>query len=260
MLRALLGALAAGTIAGFARRRGSLAPSGQWAAFACGIAAAAAGYRWAVLLVAFFAASTALTRWGADEKARRTDAIIPKGSARTATQVLANGGLFVVLAAVGAAVASPRLQIGALGALAAACADTWATEVGTYLGGEPRSVVSWRQLPRGMSGGVTLIGSLAAIGGAAFIALATPWMLHPPAPNALIAVLVGGVAGALGDSLLGATAQSRRWCAPCEAWTERRVHLCGYRTRHAAGLAWLDNDAVNLAATVIGALSAMAVA
>jgi uncharacterized membrane protein len=35
--------------------------------------------------------------------------------------------------------------------------------------------------------------------------------------------------------------------------------VCGYRTHHGAGIPWLDNDAVNLAATVIGALSGMAV-
>lgn len=260
MLRALLGAVAAGAIAGFARRSGSLSTSGLWAAFACGIAAAAIGYRWAALLIAFFSVSTALTRWGAAEKARRTDAIIPKGGARTATQVLANGGIFVVLGVAGAAAASRVAQVGALGALAAACADTWATEVGTYLGGEPRSIVSRRPLPRGMSGGVTAIGSLAAIGGAAFIASAAPWMLDPPLPVAFRAVLAGGVAGALADSLLGATIQSRRWCSPCTAWTERRVHSCGYRTHHAAGIAWMNNDTVNLVAAVIGALSAMAAA
>lgn len=260
MLRALIGALASGAIAGFAFRSGSLAPSGRWVAFVLGIATSMVGYGWAGLLVAFFLVSTALTRWGAAEKARYTEAIVPRGGARTAAQVLANGGIFVALAAIGTAVGSPTVQLGAIGALAAACADTWATEVGTLVGGEPRSIVTWRRLSRGMSGGVTLIGSLAAVGGAAFIALATPLVLETPVTAPALAVLAGGTLGALGDSLLGATVQARRRCTSCDTWTERWVHSCGYRTHHAAGVAWMDNDAVNLAATAIGAIAAMAVA
>ena len=260
MLRALVGALAGGAIAGVAHRAGQLSSSGQWAAFACGILATAAGYRWAAILVVFFSASTILTRWGTADKVRRTEAIVPKGGERTARQVFANGGVFVLLATFGTAVPSRRVQAGALGALAAACADTWATEIGTYLGGEPRSIASGLPLPRGMSGGVTLTGSLATIAGATFIALGAPWTLGHPDARAVVAVLGGGALGAFGDSLLGATVQSRRWCAKCREWTERRVHPCGYRANHARGVLWLDNDAVNFAATLIGALSAMSLA
>ena len=260
MLRALIGAIAAGAVSAFARRAGSLSVSGQWAAFASGTICAAVGYPWAAMLVAFFATSSALTRWGAAEKARRTEAILPRGNARSALQVAANGAVFVALAALGASEHLPRLQLGALGAPGAAGAGTWATEGGTLLGGTPRSVVSWRRLPAGMSGGVTFAGSLAALAGAAFIAACARWILGLPLHPGAIAVCLGGLAGTLGDSLLGATVQARRWCDPCKEWTERRVHPCGYRTNHASGTYWMTNDAVNLAATLIGALVAMAAA
>ena len=69
----------------------------------------------------------------------------------------------------------------------------------------------------------------------------------------LSAVLAAGIAGSLGDSVLGATLQSKRWCEQCRTWTERRVHTCHYRTQHASGLRWMNNDTVNLFATAIGA-------
>jgi uncharacterized membrane protein len=69
-------------------------------------------------------------------------------------------------------------------------------------------------------------------------------------------VAIGGAAGAMADSLLGATLQERRWCDACALATERRVHDCGTRTRLAGGLAWMDNDAVNLLATLTGAVVA----
>ena len=36
--------------------------------------------------------------------------------------------------------------------------------------------------------------------------------------------------------------------------TERRIHRCGNITRPAGGVPWLDNDGVNAAATLAGAL------
>jgi uncharacterized membrane protein len=77
---------------------------------------------------------------------------------------------------------------------------------------------------------------------------------------AVAGALVGGVAGTTADSLLGATVQARRWCDTCSAATERVLHICGRRTEPAGGLPWLDNDGVNLAATIAGAGVALAVA
>jgi uncharacterized membrane protein len=85
--------------------------------------------------------------------------------------------------------------------------------------------------------------------GAAFIAyLASALGLTYVAPL----VLVAGVAGALGDSVIGAMLQERRWCASCELSTERRIHDCGTTTIRKGGMPWMNNDAVNLFATVIG--------
>ena len=112
-------------------------------------------------------------------------------------------------------------------------------------------------LPTGASGGVTLAGSLAMIGGALVIALAARAM----GLGARIAVVaLAGVAGALADSLLGALAQERRRCPQCDCATERHVHDCGAATDPAGGIAWLDNDVVNLCATVVGAVVAGALA
>ncbi|MFN0099110.1 MAG: DUF92 domain-containing protein [Gemmatimonadaceae bacterium] len=255
-------------ISGAARRAGSLTGSGQWAAFLIGTAASAAGWPWALLLITYFVASSALTRLGHAKKAERTASTLSDARGRDAVQVFANGGLFAVagLAASFAADFSgeqtaTRLawQVAGLGALAAAAADTWATEIGTLWGAAPRMVTTGRPVPPGVSGGVTWAGSGASVVAAALIALASVWIL-PDAPRAggvVRAVFLGGVAGSLLDSLLGATLQSKRWCERCRMWTERRVHTCQYRTHHARGLRWMTNDSVNFLATVGGALVAL---
>ncbi len=259
IIRGLLGALVAGAVAWAARRAGSLTPRGQWAAFLLGSVVAAAGWTWAILLIAFFVVSSALTRFGAAEKAARTVSVLPDASARNAVQVLANGAVYALLVVLGAATDRPALLAAAVGALAAAAADTWATEIGTLWGGTPRRVTGFARVEPGTSGGITAAGTLAGVVAAALLGATATWIL-PQGRAAGIAVLWAGIAGMLADSLIGATLQSRRWCKQCRAWTERRVHTCQYRTQHAGGLRWMTNDTVNLVATAIGAGVAFALA
>lgn len=245
----------AAAIAVLARRAGSLSSSGAVAATIVGAVSAAAGWSWAALLVAWFIASSALTRVGARRKASRTQATLPASGARTASQVWANGGVYAV-AAFGAALSeAPWLATAALGALAAAAADTWATEIGLLGGATPRSIVGGAPVEAGLSGGITWMGSLGGAAGALAVGLAATALLAPM-PVPLPAVVAAGVLGGLGDSLLGATVQAKRHCARCDRWTERATHDCGVATEHRRGWRWMTNDTVNLLATLIGAAAA----
>jgi len=237
-----------------AHRAKALSASGAVAATIAGTVAVAAGWSWGILLVAFFLSGVGLSRFGARRKAEILDAIVAKTRSRDVWQVLANGGVFTAAAV--AAIVSPApvwLAVG-IGALAASAADTWATEVGTVLGGEPRSIISGKTVPAGTSGGITLAGSAAAVGGAAFMAIAAT-LVGWEVP--LHVVIASGVAGAFADSLTGSLVQERRWCSACRAPTERAVHNCGTRTGRVGGIAGFDNDVVNLVCSFVGALVAL---
>jgi uncharacterized protein (TIGR00297 family) len=251
LTRTAAGLVLAAAIAGLAHRARSLDASGAGAAIVVGTASVAAGWDWGALLMLFFITSTLLSRVGRVAKEARTGAIVDKGGQRDAVQVLANGGVFAACAAAFALHPSPAWQALAIGALAAATADTWATEIGTLAGRVPRSIASFRVVPPGTSGGVTMPGTLASVAGAAVIGAGAA-MFRWPATIAWWAV-IAGVAGAVGDSVLGALWQARRWCEACNILTERRVHPCGTTTVPAGGLPWLDNDSVNALSTVLGA-------
>ena len=258
MERALIGAIVAALITALSRRLQMLDESGQWAAFGCGIAASAAGWPWAILLVAYFAAASALTKVGAERKAERTQRSVPQVNVRNGFQVLANGGLFALLALRAGESSGSTAAYAAAGALAAASADTWATEIGTLWGGKPRSIVSWKETEPGMSGGVTGVGSLGGIAGAVCVGVFAALLFRRPILGTFTyAVIAGGVFGSMADSFIGATMQARRWCEHCKEWTERRVHPCSYRTVHAAGIRWMSNDVVNAATTFAGAAAAV---
>jgi len=252
--RALAGLALAALVSFVARRTRSLTSSGAIAATVVGTLAVAAGWSWGALLIVYFATSAALSHVGKEVKERRTASIVAKGGARDATQVLANGAMFAAAAVV--ATIRPDVRWIALGAgsLAASAADTWSTEIGTLYGDTPRSILTWRRVPVGTSGGVSAIGTLAGIAGAMFVALVVAalgwtWIVASYA-------MVGGVAGALLDSVLGATVQSRRRCDTCNRETEHIVHDCGAATHNVKGFRWIDNDMVNFLSSAAGGLIA----
>jgi len=215
-----------------------LTPGGLVAACAVGIGVAwGLGWPGLAVLAAFFLSGSLLT-----QLAER------RSPHRSARQVLANGGVAAVAALLGSWAA-------AAGAIAAAAADTWATEIGAFSPIPPRLVTTWRRVTRGTSGGITLLGTLGGVAGAATIA----WLAHALAPRGgglspgFLTLTVAGVGGMLADSVLGATVQGKYECPACDARFERGNTVCHEQVRLTTGWRWLDNDTVNVAATVVGA-------
>lgn len=226
-----------------------LTRSGLAAALLVGTAAIVPGLSWLVLLLLYFAAATTVSRFGREAKAVKAGTVLEKSGSRDALQVLANGGAFAAGTIVYALVDDPAWLAFAAGALAASSSDTWATEIGLLSSSTPRSMVTGKPVQPGSSGGVTLAGMEAGVLGALLVAGGAT-LLAPEVP--VSAPLIGGVAGMLVDSLVGATVQERRWCATCERGTERLVHGCGAATAFAGGVRGVRNDFVNAVATTAG--------
>src|SRR5438477_10142448 len=243
--RMIVGIIAAGAIALAGYRARVLTWSGGLAAAIVGMVAVAAGWSWAVVLIAYFGVSTLLSRIGAARKRALVAGVVDKTGARDATQVMANGFPFLFCAL--AATFYPRANAydwmtSAAASLAASAADTWATEIGMLVGQPPRSILTWRRMAVGESGGVTLAGWIAAVAGASFVGAVAA--LTGLSAVAFPFIVLGGIAGAAVDSLVGASIQRRAWCDACGRATEMRLHDCGTPTHHTGGLAWLENDGV----------------
>lgn len=249
--RALIGGALALALVIAARARRTLTLDGALVAAVLGTVSAAAGWSWAFILVAFFLSGTLLSRIGEQRKVANTGGFAAKGGERDAFQVLANGGLFGLLAVASLLAPSDSWIVLATGAIAASTSDTWATEVGTLLSSGTRSIVTFKPVHTGSSGGVSAFGTLAAFGGALFIAAVASALGLPG--TAACAALAGGIGGSMLDSVLGATLQSQRRCPRCGTATERTIHTCGEMTTHDRGLRWLDNDGVNALASLGGA-------
>ena len=256
-MQILIGFLFGILIAVLAWRAAALSDSGAWAAaLTGGLIFGMGGVPWAALLLAFFISSSVLSRLFGKRKVTLAEKF-SKGHRRDWAQVLANGGLGALLAVVHWFFPSAAwVWVAFAGAMAAVNADTWATELGVLSQKAPRLVTTGKQVERGSSGGVTLLGTLAALGGAASVALiAVLFQAGESGWGLLIVAVLGGLAGSYFDSLLGATVQAIYHCPTCNKETERHPkHTCGSTTTRVRGWRWMDNDVVNLSCSLMGAL------
>ena len=140
-------------------------------------------------------------------------------------------------------------------AMAASLSDSMASGIGVLQKRDPVSVVTWKRIPRGRSGGVSLLGLAASLLGSMIIA--GLYAAFSGKPVAALFVCAAGFLGALADSVYGALLQGKYICAVDSAYTEKR--FChGEEARLTGGLRIIDNNAVNLmnnlTAAALGAL------
>ncbi|NLE44495.1 MAG: DUF92 domain-containing protein [Chloroflexi bacterium] len=255
----LIGLVSAAGIGAFAYWRGALTRSGVVGAILTGtLILGLGGWQWGLLLIAFFASSSLLSFYREREKLSTAEKFA-KGHRRDLAQTLANGGLAALLAALSRVYPSPLWFFACAGAMAAVNADTWATEIGVLSTRAPRLITTGASVEPGTSGGVTALGALASFTGALVIAAlgsASILLSHENGTVAtalLYASTLGGIAGSLIDSLLGASIQAIYWCDYCNKETESAIHRCGNPTRRLRGLSVVNNDMVNFITSAAGA-------
>lgn len=204
-----------------ARLMRGVTTSGAFAGAVIAFIAASRDMRLFWVLVAVFFITLAATRAGTARK-RHLDMAGDAGG-RSASQVISNLGI------AGLALALPDVApayLLALAALAEVAADTTSSEIGAAFSSRAALITTWKTVPAGTDGGVSLKGTLAGTAAAA-ITIACITMLGLASALDAIAVACSALVGMFVDSLLGATLEQR-----------------GY----------LDNNMVNLSGTAAAAL------
>jgi uncharacterized protein (TIGR00297 family) len=224
----------------FTVNRGWLTLGGAMAAVLLGCSVVLQqGAWWLLPLLLFFASSTALGKLR-QRSVATSDA--KHGRPRDAEQVFSNGGIYLLAAAL---LSGRDAQLAMAVSMAIATADTWASEIGMAVRGRTYDIIGFRPVPAGLSGGISVQGTLGGAVGAALLAvLGGLLMVHDLDVGSLplmAALAAWGMAGMLADSLLGGMLQAR--------YRGAQGHLQDQATgdgRPAKGLAWMTNDRVNL--------------
>jgi uncharacterized protein (TIGR00297 family) len=217
------------------------------------------GIQWFVVVAVFFILGVAFTLFKYGYK-RSIGGAQGKGGARNWPHILANGGFASMVALWNLFSPGSPLTAMFLGAISASAADTAATELGLLSHSRPRLITHpSRWVPPGTSGGVSPLGFVGAafasliIGGMAVtLGFLPEWYILIPM------CLVGGVFGALVDSLIGAAVQRKGYCVICLKPTEALKH-CGEKTRTTRGASFIENNVVNVVSTLAGAGASLAI-
>ena len=264
LLSLLTGFLLSGAIALLAMRARALALSGALAAcLVGGLILSLGGWLWGGALLTFFLTSTILgrvcrlfARKPTFSHTVDTHYVEPEnGGRRDALQVLAYGGVAALCAVCSGlhillyGKPDHLFLVLFLASLATANGDTWATEIGSSLGGKPHLLTTGRPVPAGTSGGITLAGAMASVAGAAVLAL----FAWPLGVRAAATIWGCGVFGVIVDSLLGATLQAQGIDPVTGNYTEKLP--AGARPDR--GLAWMRNDQVNTLSIICAAVLAL---
>jgi uncharacterized protein (TIGR00297 family) len=166
-------------------RAGTIRPSGIAAGVAVGLGIfLAGGWPWFCVLAAFFVVGSFLTKLGYSRKAARGLAEADRGR-RGWPHALANGGVGALCALAFLWTGDARLPAAFVAAFATAIFDTAGSEIGGWLGRTPVSLRTFRIVPPGTGGAVSLEGTLGALVTAALLAA------------------VGALAGVIGVSQAG---------------------------------------------------------
>ena len=222
----------------FAYKKRSLAYSGFIAAILMGIVISiSGGYYFILILMMFFISSSLLSKFAKTEH---------KDSLRTYKQVLANGLVATIMSVLYMIQNDELYKLLFTISFAVSTADTWSSEVGKLSSKLPRHILSFQKLDTGLSGGITLLGTLAALLGSLFISAF--YRFH-------IQVILWGFLGSIIDSILG-TIQIKYVLASGKVLDQPDDQEAHVSTK---GLAFLSNNLVNFTSNVVVVLIAFLV-
>ena len=238
-------------IAVISRKKRFVTRSGAFMAAAIGFVVFYIGGISGFVILLFFFLSASIV----GKIVRRNDGIGEKGNERDMMQVAANGlpaALMLILFRLSPFPSSALIAFAA--SVAEAEADTLASEIGSLSHKDPLSIVTMTRVPKGLSGGITLLGTMASLAASFVIALLFLGTFGCRIQDIFI-ITISGTLGALFDSFLGATLQVH-YRDETGALTEKERDENGNENIRVRGIKWMDNDAVNL----LSGLSAASIA
>ena len=163
-----------------------------------------AGWPGLVMLGGLMVVGTGVTQWAYTRK-EVLGVAEGRGGRRGIGSVVANAGAGVAFAIL--AVVTPYYEaftIAMVAAFATALFDTTATELGQAFARRQVLITTWRAVPEGTTGGVSVLGTLSGVGGATVLAVLA-WAMGLISGAAVLAVVLGAFFGSTLESFLGAT-------------------------------------------------------
>ncbi len=185
---------------------------------------------------------------------KQTQHINKKVSARDAVQVAANGGAAGVCIVLYGLTNQTVFLIGFMVGIGEALADSIASDIGSLSHKEPINILTFQRMQKGMSGGISLVGTSAAFSVCALFGVI--YYFYSFDFIGCLAIVFVSFLGCLIDSILGISVQAKYQCSVCGLKTEKTVH-CEKSTGLISGIKIIDNCVVNLLSNIIAVIFAL---
>ena len=182
---------------------------------------------------------------------QKKDEITKKDGSRDVIQVIANGLIPMVMALLYANSLNPAFLVGFVAAFAEAFADTAASGFGVF-SKKTFDLFKFKPCDRGLSGGVSVWGTVAGFIGAVLMSLFLFWTDIYLNWLLVIVSVAAAFFGVMFDSMLGSLLQIKYKCKTCGIITEKEVH-CDKLTEKHSGIEFFDNDVVNITSGAVSA-------
>ena len=192
------------------------------------------------LLAAFLFCSVLIDK--VKRHAKKNDGIVKKGDCRDGIQVIANGLVPMMMALFYSLTFNQIFIYAYVAALAEAFADTAASGIGAF-SSSVYDIFKMKKTKPGLSGGVSVVGTLAAFAAPFCISLIA-FLFGAVGIEYFVLISVAAFIGVMFDSALGSLLQIKFKCPVCGEITEREVH-CKKLGKRYSGFAFFDNDIVN---------------
>ena len=248
--------------------------NGALSALLVGTLISFAGWDYLVILYAFFISSTIATDIHKHIKTTLYGNVYAKEKKRNAIQVLCKG-LFPSCISVIIAYCKPMLSNKCvnllsgiyIGYFVSANADTWASELGIASTKEPVLITTFKTVPKGTNGGVTLFGTCMSICGGCFITIVeiicnvikgtNDVTMHMISIKIIVGCVIGFV-GSLLDSIIGAVFQMTIYNTKTKQIVEQQEYMSMSKTErnifYVNGKDVLSNSQVNLITCIISSV------
>lgn len=209
------------------------------------------GLKWTIPILFFFISASSISKLKRGSNVSDGGTMMEKSKARNYLQVVANGGIGAALVTLNLITQSELWYFAFVIIVAVACADTWATEIGTRFGKRTISIITLQKIETGLSGGVSTFGTLAAFGGSLCIGLISYYYIDDL--KIIFVIILFGFLGSVIDSLLGATVQAKYRCNNCNSILENNEH-CNENSDLIKGFRRINNDSVNFLSGLISSI------
>ena len=167
---------------------------------------------------------------------------------RSAIQVFANGITGIIYMMLFGMLHQPIFLLVALISFTISMTDSVSSELGYFFKGATYDICSFKKCAPGLSGGISISGSLCGLAAAGVLAAIAGYFYHLPIKTILL-ITAGGFTGMIMDSILGSLLQIK--------YLNKNGQLSDFSDSGAKmvkGLSWVNNDTVNLLSNILTSL------